>query len=48
MASYVTGKDGGDSGSGDNVQRLEHGPHDGNQSLAPVVGSRSFQGGEDG
>ena len=46
MASYVTGREGGDSDSDDNLQWLKHGPHDENQTLAPVVVSRSFQGGE--
>ena len=48
MASYVTGKYGGDSDSNDNLQWLKHGPHDKNQTLAPVVESKSLQGGEMG
>lgn len=48
MASYVTGEGGGDSVSDDNLQWLRHGPHDKNQTLAPVMVSRSFQGGEQG
>lgn len=46
VASYVTGKEGGDSDSDDNLQWLKHGPHDKNQTLAPVLVSRSSQGGE--
>ena len=46
VASYVTGKEGGDADSDDNLQWLKHGPHDENQTLAPVMVSRSLQGGE--
>lgn len=48
MASYVTGEHGGDCDSDDNLQWLKHGPHDKTQTLAPVVGSRSLQGGGNG
>ncbi|ELW69471.1 hypothetical protein TREES_T100016740 [Tupaia chinensis] len=36
-ASYVIGKEGGDSDSDDNLQWLKHGPHDKDQTLAQVV-----------
>lgn len=48
VASYVTGKDGGDSGRDDNLQWLRHGPHDENRSLAPVGGVKAISGGERG
>lgn len=48
MASYVTGKESGDSDGDDNLQWLKHGPHDKNQTLAPIMVSRSLQGGERG
>lgn len=46
MASYVTGKESGDSDGDDNLQWLKHGPHDKNQTLASIAVSRSLQGGE--
>lgn len=46
MASYVTGKDSGDADGDDNLQWLKHGPHDKNQTLAPITVSRSLRGEE--
>jgi hypothetical protein len=47
VASYVTGKEGGDSDSDDNLQWLKHGPCDENQTLGPTVGCQGhFRVGE--
>lgn len=48
MASYVTGNESGDSDGDDNLQWLKHGPHDKNQTLAPMWCQGHFRVGEEG
>lgn len=48
VASYITGRGGGDADGDDNLQWLPHGQHDKNQTRAPVMCQGHFRVGERG